>query len=171
MAVVTRNGGARQAVGTDGNDTLYGQGGNDRLSGRGGPPGRPFPRRYTKGGIRLLAKTVGRRGSRMGIACALAGIAMIGSAGEVTLVVENANTFYKNEVKEVHVAPVGVSGWGPNRILQRIPVGEYIEIDLDSFNEICWFDILIVDADGEKYMYQEQNLCEAPVLTFDERDF
>ena len=91
---------------------------------------------------------------------------------EVALVIENANTWRDDEIKEVYVAPVGVSGWGPNRIRQWIPVGEYIEIDLGSFSdEICWFDILIVDADDEAYAYEEQNLCEAPILTFDERDF
>ena len=110
----------------------------------------------------------------MGIAGALAGLAVIlfAQAEAVTLVVENANTWYNDEIKEVYVAPVGVSGWGPNRLQQWIPVGEYIEIDLDSFgDEICWFDIQIVDADDDEYVYQELDLCAAPILEFNERDF
>ena len=96
----------------------------------------------------------------------------VARAETASLVVENANTWDDDEIKEVYVAPVGVSGWGPNRVSQRIPVEEYIEIDLDGFGDgICWFDILIVDTDDEGYEYLEQDLCEAPILTFDERDF
>ena len=55
---------------------------------------------------------------------------------------------------------------------QRIPVGEYVEIDLRSFGDgLCWFDVLIVDGGSEEYVYSELNLCETPILTFDERDF
>lgn len=111
---------------------------------------------------------------RAGIAFALAGLAIVSVARTeaANLVVENGNTWDDDEIKEVYVAPVGVAGWGPNRIWQRIPIGEYIEIDLNSFGDgICWFDVLIVDADGEEYVYHELNLCERPILTFDERDF
>ena len=137
-----------------------------------GNPQRQYGAKAIRENRKMEAGRIGRW--RTGIACVFAGLAMVSvaCAEAANLVVENRNTWDDDEIKGVYVAPVGVAGWGANRIWQPIPVGEYIEIDLQSFGDgICWFDVRIVDVDDEKYVYQELNLCRTPVLTFDERHF
>ena len=91
------------------------------------------------------------------------------SFAAASLVVVNENTFYGDAVVAVHVAPSTVSGWGPNRLFGRLPVGENVEIDLRTFGDnICWFDILIVDDGAEEYEYYEINLCSESLLFFTE---
>ena len=100
------------------------------------------------------------------ITCALAGIATIAQVEAASLIVENLDP-YEEEIVKVYVTPIDMSAWGPNRISQPIPAGEYIEIDLDSFGDaICMFDVLIVEDDDDEYIYELMNLCRSPVLTF-----
>ena len=101
------------------------------------------------------------------ITCALASIATVAQVEAAILVIENADP-YDEEIVEVYVAPIDVSAWGPNRISQPIPAGEYIEIDLDSLGDaICMFDIRIVEDDSDEYIYQMMNLCRSPILTLE----
>ena len=98
------------------------------------------------------------------ITCAVAGAVAVAQVEAAVLIIENSDDGFNDEVTEVYVTPVGAEMWGPNRISQWISVGDYVEIGLDSFGDlICDFDVLIVEADGDEYIY-EMDLCIAPIL-------
>ena len=80
------------------------------------------------------------------------------------LIIENLST---RTVVAVHVAPVGMTGWGPNRLGPALPDSEHAVIDLGVFgSDICLFDVLVEDNQGESSEWTNVDLCDDPYLSY-----
>ena len=87
----------------------------------------------------------------------------------VSLIVVNENTVHDDAIVEVYVSPTEATGWGPNRLRASVPPGEYAEIDLRAFgDQICEFDVMLVDEDGEAAEIAGVDLCTEPYIYFRE---
>ena len=80
------------------------------------------------------------------------------------LIIQNMSA---RTVLAVHVAPVGMTGWGPNRLGSALPDGQHTVIDLSVFgSDVCLFDVLAEDDDGGSTEWTDVDLCYNPYLSY-----
>ena len=80
------------------------------------------------------------------------------------LIIQNVSA---RTVLAVHVAPVGMTGWGPNRLGSALPDSEHAVIDLGVFgSDICLFDVLVEDDEGDSSEWTNVDLCDDPYLSY-----
>ena len=108
--------------------------------------------------------------ARLALLAAAAALAPTSAQAAVSLIVINENnTVHGDAIVEVYVSPTEATGWGPNRLRASVPPGDYAEIDLRAFgDQICEFDVMLVDEDGEAAEIAGVDLCTEPYIYFRE---